>query len=282
MLETRPKPFAFVLMPFSGEFDDAYKLAIKPACDAAGVHAERVDDQVFHDDILQRIYNQIAKADVVVAEMTGRNPNVFYETGYAHALGKAVILLTKHAKDIPFDLQHYPHIIYGESLSTLREQLESRVRRTLDMLSGQTPEPMSTIEVEVNGVRLGATSVVVPSEAWNGWVFKFDTQIINSVARAARPLVCQVGIVAPAGVQGAEVAQHRTLMNPIRMNDGSTAYHWPETLRILPGAWHPIALQARTTGSYRVGKELAGFAIRVFSENGYFDFPFAAQMRANA
>jgi hypothetical protein len=141
MTTTLPKPFAFMLMPFSEDFTDAYKLAIKPACEAAGAHAERVDEQVFHDDILQRVYNQIAKADVIVADMTGRNPNVFYETGYAHALGKSVILLTKRVEDIPFDLQHYPHIIYGDSLSTLRDQLERRLRYSLDSAATAAPQP---------------------------------------------------------------------------------------------------------------------------------------------
>jgi nucleoside 2-deoxyribosyltransferase len=57
--------------------------------------------------VLERVYNQIAKADIIVAEMTGRNANVFYETGYAHALNKRVVLLTQNANDIPFDLKHY-------------------------------------------------------------------------------------------------------------------------------------------------------------------------------
>ena len=110
---TSPKPFAFVLMPFAKEFDDVcYLLGIKPACETAGAYAERVDDQIFHESILQRIYNQISKADIIIADMTGRNPNVFYETGYAHALGKPVILLTRSSDDIPFDLKHYTHIVY--------------------------------------------------------------------------------------------------------------------------------------------------------------------------
>src|ERR1041384_2230704 len=91
---TRPKPFVFVLMPFASDFDDVYRLGIKPACEKAGAYAERVDEQLFQESILQRVYNQIAKADVIVSDMSGKNPNVFYETGYAHALGKPVILLT--------------------------------------------------------------------------------------------------------------------------------------------------------------------------------------------
>ena len=61
--------------------------------------------------MLDRIYNQIAKSDVIISDMTGKNPNVFYETGYAHALGKRVLMLTQSVHDIPFDLKHFQHII---------------------------------------------------------------------------------------------------------------------------------------------------------------------------
>ena len=128
MEEIAPKPFVFVLMPFSDEFLDVYEAGIKPACKDAGAFCERVDEQIFVENILERVYNQIATADIIVAEMTGRNPNVFYEVGYAHALNKPVILLTQNAADIPFDLKHYPHIIYGGKIATLKKQLEVRIR----------------------------------------------------------------------------------------------------------------------------------------------------------
>jgi Nucleoside 2-deoxyribosyltransferase len=127
MDETSPKPFVFVLMPFSNEFTDIYEVGIKQACRDAGVYCERVDEQIFLENILERVYNQIAKADIVVADMTGKNPNVFYEVGYAHALNKRVILLTKNADDIPFDLKHYPHIVYEGRITYLKTQLESRI-----------------------------------------------------------------------------------------------------------------------------------------------------------
>ena len=60
--------------------------------------------------------------------MSGRNPNVFYETGYAHALGKKVILLTQNIDDVPFDMKHYPHIIYkSDSIASLKDELQRRV-----------------------------------------------------------------------------------------------------------------------------------------------------------
>lgn len=108
---TAPKPFVFVLMPFKADFDNIY-YGIKGAAEKVGAYAERVDEQNYIEGTLDRIFNQISKADVIVADMTGRNPNVYYEVGYAHALGKIVLLLTQNTKDIPFDLIHRPHTPY--------------------------------------------------------------------------------------------------------------------------------------------------------------------------
>ena len=55
--------------------------------------------------------------------MTGRNANVFYEVGYAHAKGKLCLHLTQEATDIPFDLQHHRHIVYGDSIVRLKTEL---------------------------------------------------------------------------------------------------------------------------------------------------------------
>ena len=120
---TLPKPFVFVLMPFDKDFDDIYKFGIKGAAEDVGAYAERLDEQLFVEGMLDRIFNQISKSDVLIADMTGRNPNVFYEVGYAHALGIIVLLLTKDSKDIPFDLTHRQHIIYDGSIEKLRIEL---------------------------------------------------------------------------------------------------------------------------------------------------------------
>jgi nucleoside 2-deoxyribosyltransferase len=105
------KLFAFILMPFDAQFDDVYRLGIKAAVEELGMIANRVDEQVFHKEgILERIYNQIDAADFIIADMTGKNPNVFYEVGYAHAKHKLCILLTERADDIPEVTLHDPHI----------------------------------------------------------------------------------------------------------------------------------------------------------------------------
>ena len=125
---TTSAPFVFVLMPLSKRFKDIYDVGIRPACKDAGAHCERVDEQIFRQNLLDRIYDQITKADFIVADMSGRNANVYYEVGYAHALGKPVILLTQRAKDIPFDLKHYHHIIYEGGISKLKNDLERTLK----------------------------------------------------------------------------------------------------------------------------------------------------------
>jgi hypothetical protein len=117
------RPFAFVLMPFTSDFNDIYKLGIQAACTDADVIAERVDEQTYTETILERIYRQIQVSDFVIADMTGKNPNVFYEVGYAHALGKFCTLLTQSADDIPFDLKHHRHIVYDGSIEKLKKLL---------------------------------------------------------------------------------------------------------------------------------------------------------------
>jgi hypothetical protein len=127
-MQQQPKHFAFVLMPFDKAFDDVYKLGIKGAVALFDdVVAERVDEQIYREGILERIYRQIEAADIIIADMTGQNPNVFYEVGYAHAKGKLCILLTSDAGDIPFDLKHQRHIVYGKSIVILRQELEREI-----------------------------------------------------------------------------------------------------------------------------------------------------------
>lgn len=115
--------FAFVLMPFSSEFEDIYKFGIKEPAAELGIVAERVDEQIYSEGILERIYRQIDLADIIIADMTGQNPNVFYEVGYAHAKGKLCIHLTNGSDDIPFDLKHKRHIVYEGSINRLKERL---------------------------------------------------------------------------------------------------------------------------------------------------------------
>ncbi|MCA3509082.1 MAG: hypothetical protein IOC80_11055 [Rhodobacter sp.] len=143
------KPFAFVLMPFSDDFLDTYQLVIKKLCVEKGIIAERVDEQYYSENILERIYRQIENCDFIIADMSGKNANVFYEVGYAHAKDKLCILCAKTTDSIPFDLKHHNHVIYGDSLSTL----EDRLSAWLDWAKDETKKrKKETISVSVSVV----------------------------------------------------------------------------------------------------------------------------------
>jgi hypothetical protein len=163
MTSTQPKPFVFVLMPFDSAFDDIYKFGIKGAADDVGAYAERVDEQMYAGGILDRIFNQISKADAIVADMTGRNPNVFYEVGYAHALGKVVLLLTQNADDIPFDLKHQPHIVYGGKIETLRTALAPKLQWAIaESRKQRRGEGQERISVRILGRDVSHTEASAP------------------------------------------------------------------------------------------------------------------------
>ena len=141
-------------MPFDSSFDDVYAFGIKQACEDAGAYCERLDEQLFHESMVDRIYTQISKADLIVAEMTNRNPNVFYEVGYAHALGKPVVLLTKEATDIPFDLRQRQHIVHGGSIKVLKENLVRSIEWHLRNPGDVSDDAASGLELRLEGQEL--------------------------------------------------------------------------------------------------------------------------------
>ena len=140
--------FAFVLMPFDAKFSDIYKLGIQAVALENDIVAERIDEQTYSETILERIYKQIDTADFIIADMTGKNPNVFYEVGYAHARGKLVTLLTQSADDIPFDLKHHRHIIYCGSIQTLKNKLGGEMIWLKQKLAEQSKNIL-TVEIKL-------------------------------------------------------------------------------------------------------------------------------------
>lgn len=133
---------AFVIMPFSSSFDDIYSIGIKETANKEGVNAYRLDEEIFNEGMLDKIYKEIEDCDFIIADLSTKNANVFYELGYAHALNKFTILLTKVADDIPFDLKHKKHIIYGDSIQYLKTQLTENIKWVKKELEQQNTIPL--------------------------------------------------------------------------------------------------------------------------------------------
>lgn len=117
-------PNAFVLMPFAPEFDDVYEYLIKGALSEAGFNVLRADDIRSQRNILADIVGGIFECDLIVADLSTTNPNVYYELGLAHALAKPVILLTQEIDEVPFDLRSYRILPYTTHFSRINEAKE--------------------------------------------------------------------------------------------------------------------------------------------------------------
>jgi hypothetical protein len=103
----------FVMMPFAEPLGGYYTTVYQPAIDKAKLKAVRADAEIFGTGkIIDQIWAGIHSARVLVAELTGRNPNVLYELGLAHALRKPVVLVSSNEDDVPFDVRHVRVIYY--------------------------------------------------------------------------------------------------------------------------------------------------------------------------
>lgn len=103
----------FVMMPFADPLGGYYEKIYRPAIEKAGLIPIRADNEIFGTGkIIDQIWSGINGARVLVAELTSRNANVFYELGLAHALKKPVVLVSSNEGDVPFDLHHIRVIYY--------------------------------------------------------------------------------------------------------------------------------------------------------------------------
>lgn len=102
----------FVLMPFAEALQPVYDLAIQPLVESMGIQCRRADELYTTQGILGDIWTSIQTSDIVIADCTGKNPNVMYELGLCHALWKKTILLAQSKDDVPFDLRQWRIIWY--------------------------------------------------------------------------------------------------------------------------------------------------------------------------
>lgn len=119
----------FVLTPFHPEYKETY-FAIKQTVEELGFRCSRGDDVFLSSNILQHIIQEIWSSRLIIADITSRNPNVYYELGIAQALGKPVLLIAQTADDLPFDLSVWRVLIY-KRIPDLKDGLRKWLAQTL-------------------------------------------------------------------------------------------------------------------------------------------------------
>ena len=122
-----------VMMPFDARFNNVYT-ALQQAVTESGMRCQRADDIWVNNHIVDDIINLIWRARVVIADLSSKNPNVFYETGIAHTLGREVIQIAQSMEDIPFDLRSIRSQTYLNNREGL-ERLKAQVAKRLNYLT---------------------------------------------------------------------------------------------------------------------------------------------------
>ena len=133
----------FVLMPFRPDMDEIYHDVIRPVVTTTPISLKclRADEIYSVNQIMQDIWTQIVEAHIVVADLTYRNPNVMYELGLSHALGKKTVMLCQNVGDVPFDLRHIRLIVYDRGPRGV-QKLTNDLRTTLrNLMLEPTTQP---------------------------------------------------------------------------------------------------------------------------------------------
>ena len=269
------KTFVFALTPPEKAFDDAYELGIKGACHDVDAYCERVEPSTFDGTIGDRIHILISKADIVVAEMSTQNPEVFYQAGYAHALGKPVILVTQDGGDIPFNLNQYSHIVYGDSISDLKTELTKRLRWVIDNPDRTSAQAEFPLRFYFDGEPLDSLKKAqAPMKGMttpNGDGLKIKLGFHNPTAR---PFNSPFSIAIITEHFDHNDSEAKVVAHP----DGNFMHLFSWDATLLPDLWDTFGwvLRAPPGIAYRWGSEFE-IEVIVFTEMGRLEYPLVVE-----
>ena len=155
----------FVAMPFSSVFDARFDKGIRVPLEEDGYRVVRTD-RIFGNSelIMSRIVRHIQSAFIVVADITGSNPNVLLELGLALGLGKRVILIAERPEEVPADLRYITYLQAGETPDHLSCLLKKSVKtitsQSMSFQNDKFPELTSTQRILYGGNYLGIIDVL--------------------------------------------------------------------------------------------------------------------------
>jgi len=157
-------------MPFGEPFDGYYKHIITPAVEKTGLKALRADEIYGARRVMRDVWDHIWRARVVIADVTGANPNVNYELGLCHALAVPTILVTKDIAQVPFDYRDRRCIIYDTSRALWEDDLADKLQKSItallveDVLEADLPWPYDTSVLAATGNATASVVIQNPRE----------------------------------------------------------------------------------------------------------------------
>lgn len=194
----------FVVSPIGDEgsevrkrADQVFRYIIAPVCDETGFEPIRVDKLNQPDSITQTIIDYLINSELVIADITGHNPNAFYEMGYRASTGKPIIHLKRKNEDIPFDVAGIRAFDYDLSDLDSVEEIKSRLIKTIGALSFEEPtgqnESGEAIYKETNSDISQMISILYEIQdeisQLKNEIHDKDTETIQAIVKASMPTV---------------------------------------------------------------------------------------------
>jgi hypothetical protein len=121
----------FVMMPFGEPFDEYYIEIYKSAIEESGFKPKRADSLFRPTPIIRDIWEYINYSKILIADITGLNPNVMYELGLAHAITKPVIIVSDSIENVPFDLRYLRILIYNSKKPNWAKDLKTKIKNSI-------------------------------------------------------------------------------------------------------------------------------------------------------
>lgn len=185
---------AFVIMPFSESLSEVYNFLIKGTLEEAGYSVKRADDIKSQNNILEDIIKGIASSDLIIPDLTDSNPNVYYELGIAHAMGKNVVLIIQDLEDLPFDLRSYRVISYSTHFSKMLKAKEELSELAKEAIKGQIPfgnpvKDFAPININSN---VRNTTLEYPENIEDYGILDYQIEIENSFSELTK-IITNVG-----------------------------------------------------------------------------------------
>lgn len=201
----------FVLMPFKEPFNSYYNQIIKGAVMEAGLDPLRGDEIYGTQAIIRDIWDQIWRAQIIIADVTDKNPNVNYELGLCHALGIPTILITKRIEDVPFDYRHRRSIVYNTEEAGWDRKLKESLKKTIEVAfksldDDELPWPYSPLAPAESASMGAILALSNPREV----VIQGTKSVWKLIAKSLGPAGAYVSV--KGGGQGEQVSQKRGLV----------------------------------------------------------------------
>jgi hypothetical protein len=193
----------FVIIPFNDQYNDIYQDVLIPAIEKAGYKPVRGDSVYGVGPVIEDIFYGIRSASVLVADVTGKNPNVNYELGIAHALNKPAVIISQSVDDIPFDYRHLRAIVYNPQSVTWVAQLTDKIIKTLESVKN---EAAAKLDSGHEGRKRGLIGT---------WVGKVDQEMPEGILSSDAKMEITV---TPKGIEGVAVLNTPLVDYPLVLN----------------------------------------------------------------